>query len=232
VSGLRHYVLEIDLKRGLDMGIMFRKLAIGVSVLCGKSKSISRGLTGAIFIGSAILATSHVCHATTLLVDSSGNAIGLTGLAVDGQTYNVQFAFQSFNQAYSSSTPIFFGNPPVAADANTALLGALNSFNVTTFSDLSAAGGSTFEVNIAFNNATAPGYYYGYEDVFNYYGPGWAYGGANQILAGADYGHNEQAIFSLAPVSATPLPAALPLFASGLAAAGLIGWRRKRRPLL
>jgi hypothetical protein len=30
-------------------------------------------------------------------------------------------------------------------------------------------------------------------------------------------------------VSATPLPAALPLFASGLVAAGLIGWRRKRK---
>jgi hypothetical protein len=30
-------------------------------------------------------------------------------------------------------------------------------------------------------------------------------------------------------VGATPLPAALPLFASGLAAAGLFGWRRKRK---
>jgi hypothetical protein len=33
-------------------------------------------------------------------------------------------------------------------------------------------------------------------------------------------------------ISATPLPAALPLFASGLAAAGLIGWRRKRKAAL
>jgi hypothetical protein len=30
-------------------------------------------------------------------------------------------------------------------------------------------------------------------------------------------------------VSATPLPAALPLFASGIAAMGLFGWRRKRK---
>jgi hypothetical protein len=30
-------------------------------------------------------------------------------------------------------------------------------------------------------------------------------------------------------VSATPLPAALPLFASGLGALGLFGWRRKRK---
>jgi hypothetical protein len=32
-----------------------------------------------------------------------------------------------------------------------------------------------------------------------------------------------------APVSATPLPAALPLFATGLGAMGLFGWRRKRK---
>ncbi len=31
-------------------------------------------------------------------------------------------------------------------------------------------------------------------------------------------------------VAATPLPAALPLFASGLGALGLFGWRRKRKP--
>jgi hypothetical protein len=34
---------------------------------------------------------------------------------------------------------------------------------------------------------------------------------------------------SLATVSATPLPAALPLFATGLGAMGLFGWRRKRK---
>ena len=35
--------------------------------------------------------------------------------------------------------------------------------------------------------------------------------------------------FTLTLVTATPLPAALPLFASGLGALGLFGWRRKRR---
>ena len=29
--------------------------------------------------------------------------------------------------------------------------------------------------------------------------------------------------------TATPLPAALPLFATGLGALGLLGWRRKRK---
>jgi hypothetical protein len=35
--------------------------------------------------------------------------------------------------------------------------------------------------------------------------------------------------FSISSVSATPLPAALPLFATGLGAFGLLGWRRKRK---
>jgi hypothetical protein len=34
---------------------------------------------------------------------------------------------------------------------------------------------------------------------------------------------------SIASASATPLPAALPLFATGLGALGLFGWRRKRK---
>jgi hypothetical protein len=37
--------------------------------------------------------------------------------------------------------------------------------------------------------------------------------------------------FTITPTSAeTPLPAALPLFATGLGALGLLGWRRKKRP--
>jgi len=36
--------------------------------------------------------------------------------------------------------------------------------------------------------------------------------------------------FSVSPeISSTPLPAALPLFATGLGALGLLGWRRKRK---
>jgi len=35
--------------------------------------------------------------------------------------------------------------------------------------------------------------------------------------------------YDFAPAAATPLPATLPLFASGLGALGLLGWRRKRK---
>jgi hypothetical protein len=36
-------------------------------------------------------------------------------------------------------------------------------------------------------------------------------------------------ILQIGPVTTTPLPAALPLFATGLGALGLLGWRRKRK---
>jgi hypothetical protein len=42
----------------------------------------------------------------------------------------------------------------------------------------------------------------------------------------------EQGNVEIAAVSATPLPAALPLFATGLGALGLLGWRRKRNTKL
>lgn len=35
--------------------------------------------------------------------------------------------------------------------------------------------------------------------------------------------------FSVTPVNATPLPAALPLFASGIGGLGLLGWRRRKK---
>ena len=41
--------------------------------------------------------------------------------------------------------------------------------------------------------------------------------------------NEDQQVGTLADPSTTPLPAALPLFASGLGALGLLGWRRKKK---
>jgi hypothetical protein len=43
----------------------------------------------------------------------------------------------------------------------------------------------------------------------------------------ADSGHNYSSA-AIGP-STTPIPAALPLFATGLGALGLLGWRRKKK---
>ena len=44
---------------------------------------------------------------------------------------------------------------------------------------------------------------------------------------GPDY--TNDAVVQIGEATATPLPATLPLFASGLGAFGLLGWRRKRK---
>ena len=49
------------------------------------------------------------------------------------------------------------------------------------------------------------------------------------IAANGDYFYSAIGAGSVSSTPATPLPAALPLFASGLGALGLFGWRRKRK---
>jgi hypothetical protein len=49
-----------------------------------------------------------------------------------------------------------------------------------------------------------------------------------ETLVGLGINHGPPGTWTT-PVSQTPLPAALPLFAAGLGALGLLGWRRKRK---
>jgi len=55
------------------------------------------------------------------------------------------------------------------------------------------------------------------------YGGGYTYGNEILLNLSGSRGLNE------GQIDPTPLPAALPLFAGGLGAMGLLGWRRKRR---
>lgn len=61
--------------------------------------------------------------------------------------------------------------------------------------------------------------------------PAFVQVGYAQVSAGNNlfYTINNTGSVSVTPVSATPLPAALPLLATGLGALGLLGWRRKRK---
>jgi hypothetical protein len=49
-----------------------------------------------------------------------------------------------------------------------------------------------------------------------------------QVIPGVTFIADDGFVFG-APVTATPIPAALPLFAAGLGALSLLGWRRKRK---
>jgi hypothetical protein len=85
---------------------------------------------------------------------------------------------------------------------------------------LNTALGDSIEYSIVFeifayqdNAATVSPAFADYSHTLNYYLTNFS------SNSGYDY----------SPVTATPLPAAFPLFASGLGALGLLGWRRKRK---
>ena len=59
-----------------------------------------------------------------------------------------------------------------------------------------------------------------------YYGPPQT---GCSFICGAPYTNPGFEGLAVAAISQTPLPAALPLFATGLGVLGLLGWRRKRK---
>jgi hypothetical protein len=54
-------------------------------------------------------------------------------------------------------------------------------------------------------------------------------GGGNYASYECAFCNPVRGIISGEAIETTPLPAALPLFATGLSAMGLLGWRRKRK---
>ena len=53
--------------------------------------------------------------------------------------------------------------------------------------------------------------------------------GSGDCSSGTYSGTDPQYQTLFTPVSATPLPAAMPLFATGLGLVGMFGWRRRRK---
>ena len=110
-----------------------------------------------------------------------------------------------------------------------------SSFNVTSLGFITQniiAPNSYYELDIQFygtlagftgvnNIASAQAAYYQYDIFFSL--PGSPFWDWHQVAQGSFSG-------SITPeVTTTPLPAALPLFATGLGGLGLLGWRRKRK---
>jgi hypothetical protein len=84
--------------------------------------------------------------------------------------------------------------------------------------------GSNFNFGSGFSTVTLPTFTdLGASDFFRIVNDGTG------NTAGQITGLSLVAAPSVTPLSATPLPAAFPLFASGLGVMGLLGWRRKRK---
>jgi hypothetical protein len=103
--------------------------------------------------------------------------------------------------------------------ANDTSTGLLDGFSVFTNSNPSNAALFAIFTNGSFEYDPSPGFTG--ETTFTYQAAGVGASDPFIVLSNVATVHIE--------VGATPLPAALPLFATGLGAMGLIGWRRKRK---
>ncbi len=172
-------------------------------------------LAGAVLTIGIVVAAAPSLAAT--LVGTPSDATGINDLVVGTTTYDVTFVQGSYNSVYATTPPTFLGDFADAQTASNGIDAFLNLSGVTAL--------NTFTLEFAVPFAISPS---SNTFVYNKLGPPWTdLGSANAISSIAD-GSLAQAVFTV-DLTATPLPAAFPLFASGLGALGLLGWRRKRK---
>ena len=180
----------------------------------------------AAIVGLALLATAPA-RATTMTWDISGNlgsnafsgdiSLDVTaGQAISGTGHFSYLSF--FNVSMVLITPTTSGNNPTSygpigyrSNGGTDLMGLNTNIPIDS-------AGLLFDVN-----TTSPAS--GQFPLFNL-----ASGPGNSTFFGIVDGIHYYNVTGTAEITATPLPAALPLFAGGLGALGLLGWRRKRKP--
>lgn len=171
--------------------------------------------------GLVNLTISTPARAVTL-VGTTAAATGVDGLLVGTTLYDVTFDLGTADALFPSNPPIF-NNVTDANSAASALLTTLNALDVTGLTPQE----NPYEINVPYSTVSG-GNYSAVEFSYDVWTPnqwGENSGYQNVSLPGDyDYGHNFIAEFSV-----TPLPAALPLFAAGLGAMGLFGWRRRRK---
>ena len=175
------------------------------------------GLLACVAMGVVVADPSHA----TTLVGTTSDAMGFDGLVVDGVTYNVTFINNDYSTVYAS-IPTFLGNTSGALEAAAALASALNAFSVTALEGESL--GPNYFLLVPYSNNSGVN-----TSAFDECGNSpclspYAWGSANPgVVPDATVsGVYDYTVF-------TPLPAALPLFATVLGVGGLLGWRRKRK---
>jgi hypothetical protein len=187
------------------------------------------------FIGSPF---ASVTAGGSVLLDGSGTTINAGGTAVLTYTFSVQGPTGPAN-----SVPVGFDilistsiNGEASANASIDVGGADAGFNLARVNGngflgeivLNLTPGNTYQVNLsagagAFGQAGASALVDPHIFIDS---PALAL--LYSIVLPDGVGNDLPPGFGGSPV-ATPLPAALPLFASGLGALGLLGWRRKRK---
>ena len=194
----------------------------GLSVM--KSK-----LLGAVFAAAMVAVCQfHTASAATINTNGTGEVTSITGLDVGGSFFDVTFfsVGTSYETAYGGAD-VEYSNALAIASAIAQLLNAQ-----ATIPDIAGTLGNTAQsgfivplsvvgtdLSVYYASRTPPPFP-AYNDPPTF-APITRTTGINPEFAWTEV--------SLTAATATPLPAALPLFATGLGAFGLIGWRRKRK---
>jgi len=169
-----------------------------------------------LFAVAGLAATMACSSAEAVTVNQSTSARVDATLPAANLPYFAVSVFVGISAADPLSSPGDIFHVSVF-DQNNVLLGdATGSIN---FSGVGGFGPSLS------SNLTTPSFYV----IFS------ALSGSYEILQAIEAGgfYDSTSVYDRAPtlsaIAATPLPAALPLFATGLGALGLLGWRRKRK---
>ena len=166
----------------------------------------------ALSVGLYALATAAPASAFTITFDEAGNCTGCTGFAY---TTDPSGTFSGKVLIYDLPSAVTFGQANIQ-DSNGTISDTLYFFP-------NQQGLSTEMIFYSYdtNGLLAD---VGTTDLF----PTARIGGTED--ANGVFLYNPGNIFNgVSGVSAVPLPGALPLFATGLAGLGLLGWRRKRK---
>ena len=180
------------------------------------SKLLAAVMTVAAMLSSSpTYATTYYFEFTNTLGTAGGEIAGTVSGALDGSVLGSTFtATEVFINSYPSGIELGTGQlsgTPIAAFNSFPLDGSgkIISADAEFFSE-NITGGSG-ENDLCINVCSSP---YNTE--------------LRNVVMGLFVATNEAVTFSNTPL-ATPIPAALPLFAGGLGAMGLLGWRRKRK---
>ncbi len=181
-------------------------------------------LCASVFLGSN-------SHAATVTTSTCGGLVcvdSISGLVVDGSTYDVTFSSDSWYDLRTDARAlVFWGNQSGAHLANIAMAAALNSadaFSVAT--EASSSRLITVAVSEEFAGGSgdlvlSPGHWL---DVSNPVMSNWFWR-TQWGLGGTPMDSNVDAIALFTQTSTVPIPAAIWLFGS---AVGLLGWMRRK----